>query len=286
MAWQPSIRCSRGSMTMTNFTRIGIAAMAAAAITSSAQAADLRRPVYKAPPPPPVFSWTGCYIGGQLGGQWARFTGDVRYPGDAFGHPAATASRDFDNDGNFLYGGQVGWNWGLNGGGFVLGFEGDAAGISRNDDANVEIFRFGAPVATDHFNTTGRFRSQATLRLRGGVTFDRMMLYIAGGVSWARIGATHSFIRDGDGSLVFDSSRTRTGWNIGAGIEYALADFWTIGLEYRYTDYGSFDFSVPAGTAGTLTWTTFTVSADNLRTQDVRLRFNYLFNTGPVMARY
>jgi len=113
-----------------------------------------------------------------------------------------------------------------------------------------------------------------------------MMLYIAGGVSWARIGATHSFIRDGDGSLVFDSSRTRTGWNIGAGIEYALADFWTIGLEYRYTDYGSFDFSVPAGTAGTLNWTTFTVSADNLRTQDVRLRFNYLFNTGPVMARY
>jgi outer membrane immunogenic protein len=272
---------------MTKFTRIGIAAIAGAAITCSAQAADLRRPITKAPPPAPVTSWSGCYIGGQLGGQWASFTGDVRYPGDAFGHPAVTASRDFNsNDGNFLYGAQIGCNWQPTVSGFVLGVEADVAGINRNDGAGVEIFRFAAPVATDHFNTTGRFGTQASLRLRGGLTFDRMMLYVAGGVSWARISATHSFIRDGDGSLVFDSSADRTGWNIGAGLEFMLANTWTLGLEYRYTDYGSRNFTVPAGTAGTLSWTTFTVSADNLRTQDVRLRLNYLFNSGPVMARY
>ncbi len=37
-------------------------------------AADLqaRPPIYKAPPPPaPVWSWTGCYIGGHLGGGYA-----------------------------------------------------------------------------------------------------------------------------------------------------------------------------------------------------------------------
>jgi outer membrane immunogenic protein len=41
----------------------------------SALAADLRRPApayTPPPPPPPVFSWTGFYIGGNLGGAWAR----------------------------------------------------------------------------------------------------------------------------------------------------------------------------------------------------------------------
>ena len=36
----------------------------------SAIAADLRRPAYT--PPPPVSNWTGFYIGGDLGGAWAR----------------------------------------------------------------------------------------------------------------------------------------------------------------------------------------------------------------------
>lgn len=274
---------------MTTFTRIGIATLAGAAITCaitcSAEAADLRRPVYKAAPPP-VYNWTGCYLGGQIGGQWGHFTGDVNYPGDIFGHPAIVASRDFNNDGNFLYGAQIGCNWQPNASGFLLGVEADVAGISRNDGNGVEIFRFAAPFTTDHLNTFDRFGTQASFRLRGGFTFNRMLLYIAGGVSWARLSATHSFIRDGDGSLVFDASADRTGWNIGAGIEYMVANCWTLGLEYRYTDYGSRDFTVPAGTAGTLSWTTFTVSADHLRTQDVRLRLNYLFNSGPVMARY
>jgi outer membrane immunogenic protein len=48
-----------------------------ALVTGSAHAADLgRQPVYKAPPPAivPAFSWTGCYIGGNIGGGWGRTT--------------------------------------------------------------------------------------------------------------------------------------------------------------------------------------------------------------------
>jgi outer membrane immunogenic protein len=270
-------------MTMTSFIRMGIAAMAGAAVTCSAQAADLRPPVYKAPPVP-IITWTGCYLGGQIGSQWARVTGDVNYPGDAFGHPAVTATRDFNSDGNFLYGGQIGCNWSPWAGGFVLGVEGDVAGINRTDQGG-EIFRFPA-LLTDHFNTTDRFRTQGSVRLRAGFTYDRMMFYVAGGVSFANLSATHSFIRDGDGSLIFDTSTSRTGWNVGAGLEYMLINCWTVGVEYRYTDYGSTNFSIPGGAAGTLAWAPFTVSADNLRTQDVRLRLNYLFNSGPVVARY
>jgi opacity protein-like surface antigen len=54
--------------------RLSIAAIAAVsvfALAQSASAADLgRKPIYKAPPPQPpapVYSWTGFYIGGDLG---------------------------------------------------------------------------------------------------------------------------------------------------------------------------------------------------------------------------
>jgi len=48
-----------------------------ALVAPPALAADVGRPVYRAPPPAPVypvygFSWTGCYVGGHIGGLWAH----------------------------------------------------------------------------------------------------------------------------------------------------------------------------------------------------------------------
>ena len=56
--------------------KIFLAAVALTALAAApAMAADLSRPVYRAPPPPApvyIFSWTGCYIGGHVGGLWAQ----------------------------------------------------------------------------------------------------------------------------------------------------------------------------------------------------------------------
>src|SRR5258706_8685454 len=55
--------------------RLACAITTLAALAGSAIAADLgaRGPVpYQPPPPPvPIFSWNGCYIGGNIGGGWA-----------------------------------------------------------------------------------------------------------------------------------------------------------------------------------------------------------------------
>jgi outer membrane immunogenic protein len=43
------------------------------AMVSVASATDLAvpaRPYYKAPPPPLLFNWTGCYIGAHIGAGW------------------------------------------------------------------------------------------------------------------------------------------------------------------------------------------------------------------------
>src|SRR5436190_6782639 len=76
-------------------------------------------PIYmpvKAPmvPLPPPFSWTGFYIGGNIGGAWAE-----RHVTDTI------TGLDFSrsSDGVFIAGGQIGYNYQM--GNFVLGVEGD-----------------------------------------------------------------------------------------------------------------------------------------------------------------
>jgi hypothetical protein len=54
------------------FTSIAIAAIAAA---GSADAADLRVPRARAPAILPVYNWTGCYVGGYVGGAWHDYDG-------------------------------------------------------------------------------------------------------------------------------------------------------------------------------------------------------------------
>lgn len=51
--------------------------------------------------------------------------------------------------------------------------------------------------------------------------------YVGGG-----IGA--SFMPNGDGDVNF-------AWNIGGGVRHTITDNWTIGLGYRYCDYGKFE---------------------------------------------
>ncbi|MGH6925799.1 MAG: outer membrane protein [Propylenella sp.] len=93
----------------------------------------------------------------------------------------------------FVIGGQVGVNWQFNS--FVIGAEGDGSWVDWG--------------ATD---------AVGTVRLRGGLAFDRFLAYGTGGAAFQD----------------FDD----VGWVAGAGLEYALWDNWTIGVEYLHYDLG------------------------------------------------
>src|SRR5262249_43685645 len=79
----------------------------------AAHSADL---AVKAPPPPPVpvFSWTGFYVGANIGGAWAHndWT-DTRF----------LTNFNNNNNGVFIGGGQMGANYQI--GNFVIGAEWD-----------------------------------------------------------------------------------------------------------------------------------------------------------------
>src|SRR5262252_1637472 len=90
---------------------IGSVALAAM-IAGPAMAADMP---LKAPPPVPVFSWTGCYWGGQIGYGWAR----ARATATAGVFNGADKTAQYNVSGE-LGGGEIGcnyqvgnWVWGV-----------------------------------------------------------------------------------------------------------------------------------------------------------------------------
>ena len=109
------------------------------ATSMAANAADVTaRPAPYAPPPPvyapPPFTWTGFYLGGNIGAAWAhRDVTDTFFLGDFGGGN--------NNNGVFIGGGQLGYNWQV--GYAVLGIEWDIDGAANNNNTGT-VFVPGA----------------------------------------------------------------------------------------------------------------------------------------------
>jgi outer membrane immunogenic protein len=108
-----------------------VAVLALLTIPVAARAADLKpAPVYsKAPMMAPVFSWTGFYIGGNLGGAWAH-----RNVTDSLFGPNLNNGT---NNGVFVGGGQIGGNYQFSN--FVVGVEGSFDWAANNNNATTGI---------------------------------------------------------------------------------------------------------------------------------------------------
>jgi len=84
-------------------------------------------------------------------------------------------------------------------------------------------------------------------------------------------------------NLPFSEGKTRWGYAVGGGIEQAFAPNWVARLEYLYIDLGSYTFlQTTTGTDPSLRFDTSVRLHDNI----VRIGISYLFNAGPVVAKY
>ena len=253
-----------------------IAAAAAACLPAIASAADL--PLRSAPPPflapPPIFTWTGFYIGGNAGYDFdhkSRFVdtnGTVLPVNSGIGTTRPVNVRETDD--GFTGGGQIGYNYQIGGFGggasgfgaasLVLGFEADAAYTDINKTVTVAGLTAGGAT------TLNTFRSQldylGTVRGRLGLAFDRFMVYGTGGFAYGEVENRVNFFNAAGGSLRFGGGRDRieTGYAVGGGIEYAMptdtflnvfhSSAVTIKAEYLYYDLGSRSFLMPATPGG------------------------------------
>jgi outer membrane immunogenic protein len=215
------------------------------AMSVSALAADA---VVESPPEvyvAPVFSWTGGYIGGQVGYLWVA--------GDVISEDGTTAEPEPDG---WLGGIYVGYNYPFDNN-VVIGADADFA-WSGADDSATAFDGGGDPIGS----LDTELEWEGAVRARLGYAVDRFLPYIAGGVAFGRLSGE---ALDAMGSFG-EADETNTGWTLGVGLEYAFRDNIIGRAEYRYTDFGDFDFTFPD----------FNATSD-LTTNDVRLGIAYKF---------
>ena len=198
----------------------GVIALSAIATLSSAIAADLpgrRQPPAPSPylSPAPAFTWTGFYVG--VNG------------GYGFGDFKKGGKVDFGSANGGLFGVTAGYNYQI-APNFVLGVEGDY------DWANLSATKTNALGLTTLTKST--LNSVGTIRARAGYSVDRALLYVTGGIAGGNLKSSLSAVAPAVVATGADSS-FRTGYALGAGIEYAFTNNISAKAEYMYTSLSS-----------------------------------------------
>jgi outer membrane immunogenic protein len=301
---------------------LGGTMLAALAVGAPALAADLpvKAPVYKAVAPE-IFSWTGFYVGGNIGYSWGRGDTDFtettsgtsssqvfRTAGPTpVGPPTVTTIGPITAGGSaradlngVIGGGQIGYNW--QNGTTVFGFEADIQGTGEKGDSII-CLTAGCPVGDIFGSESYKIKWLSTFRGRAGIAIaPKWLLYATGGLAVGEVERDLAGGLIGGPTTSLSSNTTRAGYAVGGGVETALDNHWSAKLEALYVDLGSFDTAFGGVTNTTVTnalntpqtgfntvTTTTTTTTGNFHThvKDVILRvgLNYRFDA-PVVAKY
>ena len=211
------------------------------------QKAPTKAPAYVAP----AWSWSGFYVGVNVGWGWGKPTGDLGEFAQTVGIVGAVqdaripGSLDIKPDGA-IGGSQIGVNWQT--GVIVFGLETDIQASGIREERSFTIAGPGFPFLPAQITAEERIRWFGTARARFGVTpVERALLYVTGGFAYGSVESSariaFSFPGGGfDGDFSGGRSGTKTGWTAGGGFEYAWDNNWSVKAEYLYIDLGSDTF--------------------------------------------
>jgi outer membrane immunogenic protein len=283
---------------------IAVSTLAIGAVGASAADMPVKAPIV----PVAVFSWTGCYVGANVGGMIGRDQYDNSMGGDfltggVFTNPANNALLNHSynpSPGVVTGGGQIGCNY--QSGIWVFGVEADINTAGRmSTTANYGLagpFVGVAPffLASSHTESVSKeLKWYSTFRGRVGFTATpNLLLYATGGLAVASVNATTNIAFAQDGAFlggfpfIGSTTQTRTGWALGAGAEWGLTSNWSIKAEYLHIDLGSFTYAAPCTPAticgaanSNFLWNTRVQAREEI----FRVGVNYRFG-GPVVAKY
>lgn len=239
-----------------------------------------------------VHNWTGFYIGGNAGALWGHYSVPVWIEPLLIDGSFVLPSTQYYNDNlsSFTGGGQVGYNyqtvtnWLI---GAEFSFNGEhQEGLHYVTPAESVSSRF---TAGDSYGVQNDWHAGFLARL--GYAWNNWMWYGVGGVSLANANVATTFLEvvvPGTPTIIYpaasgNNNSVMVGGTVGLGLAYALSPNLSIGVEGRYTNYGSQKFDVTtvavlpvAGSFGGFyyqpTYTRLTVS-----TGEILVKINYQF---------
>ena len=235
-------------------------------LLSPAFGADL--PIYSKAPAiaAPVYDWTGVYFGVFGGGGYGNHNIN-----NALGNTGnADFTANYSSTGG-VAGGELGYNW--QSGIYVVGIEGDLfwSGIKGNDASAIAAGVYPlTSVDADNLRWGG------TLRVRGGFTIDRWLMFFTGGYAFGDIDHTNTDPVGGVDRFTVHANRLTAG----AGFAYALTNNVIGKFEYRYYNFNGYNRpGTPLTPNGQLPYTTESTYSV------VTIGLDFKFGS-PVVAKY
>jgi opacity protein-like surface antigen len=234
-------------------------------------------------------------VGGHVGGGWSTSTVNDHY--DYVGDPAS--SNDINRSG-IIGGGQIGYNfqWGN----IVFGPEADLGYLGLSGSRSTALtpspdclHDYPADMCglNAKYSSSGGLYGDITGRL--GYAFDQVLFYAKGGVAFLDTAVKANYVGQNcstarscwfapvnASTFNFEHSETLSGWTVGAGIEYALSQEWSVKVEYQHFDFGSTSFKHDSvyDIQGTPWHSTLKGSAEISQTVDaIKVGVNFHFNS-------
>jgi outer membrane immunogenic protein len=247
--------------------------LATSALLAPAQAADMGVPSrsYYPPPPPAIYDWTGIYLGGHIGG--GMLVDSVSQNG------VSPGGFNFTNTGNLrpagvIGGAQIGANYEF--APWVVGIE--ATWTDSAINGNTLIGTTVRAIPQERFTSQAQWFAAVTGRV--GYAANDWLFYAKAGGGWMNVRYTEDLLTaaapnvpPGVTAATQVLTDNRTGFTVGAGIEFGLVENLSGKIEYDFYDFGSKNYNFN-------TITPVSVSS-NLHTIIVGLNYKFNWSGGP-----
>ena len=185
-----------------------------------------------AQPPAPVFSWTGFYVGANLGAAFQHT--DVHNIDDYSPNGSNYTSPFFSSNGaGPSYGAQFGYNYQISQ--IVVGIEADLSGTNVSKTFTPPNDLLNQCGSSCRVTATNELNFLSTVRGRVGVAFNQFMVFGTGGFAAGKVSNSWGY----NFASPFHFEEVRAGYVWGGGVEYMIMPKITLRAEALHVDLGT-----------------------------------------------